>query len=102
MSGIKMRARSKDGVTEVKALMSHPMAVAREDKATGEMKPPHFIKEVTAKLNGKQVMHAWWSAGVSKNPYLAFKVTGASAGDTVSLSWVDNKGDSESKEVKVS
>jgi sulfur-oxidizing protein SoxZ len=78
------------------------MELARKDKATGEMLPPHFIKEVSAKLNGKEVMHAWWSAGVSKNPYLAFKITGANPGDTVTLSWVDNKGETESKDVAVS
>jgi sulfur-oxidizing protein SoxZ len=38
---------------------------------------------------------------VSKNPYLAFKFKGAKAGDAVKLSWVDNKGESDSAEAQV-
>ncbi|MGD8853473.1 MAG: thiosulfate oxidation carrier complex protein SoxZ, partial [Gammaproteobacteria bacterium] len=39
---------------------------------------------------------------VSKNPYLSFKFTGAKAGDSLTLSWVDNKGESDSIETKIS
>ncbi|HIP68010.1 MAG TPA: thiosulfate oxidation carrier complex protein SoxZ, partial [Chromatiales bacterium] len=51
--------------------------------------------------NGKTVMTAYWSGGISKNPYLSFKFKGAKAGDTVKLSWADNMGKSDSAEVKV-
>ncbi|RLA36769.1 MAG: thiosulfate oxidation carrier complex protein SoxZ, partial [Gammaproteobacteria bacterium] len=47
------------------------------------------------------VMTAQWGPAVSKNPYLAFKFKGAKPGDTVKLSWVDNKGKSDSIEAKV-
>jgi sulfur-oxidizing protein SoxZ len=43
-----------------------------------------------------------WGAAVSKNPYLSFKFVGAKAGDTIKLSWVDNKGESDSAETQVS
>jgi sulfur-oxidizing protein SoxZ len=95
---IKIRARIQDGVTEVKALISHPMdnGVAK-DKKTGKLIPAHFIKEVVCKWKGKAVMTAYWSGGVSRNPYIAFKFKGASKGDSVELSWTDNKGESDSR-----
>jgi sulfur-oxidizing protein SoxZ len=47
------------------------------------------------------VMTAQWSGGVSKNPYLSFKFKGGAAGDTVTLSWRDNTGESDSVEAKI-
>jgi len=99
---IRIRAQLKGDVTEVKALMSHEMETGlRKDKKTGEKIPAHFIKEVVCELNGKQVMLANWSVAVSKNPYLSFKIKGANKGDTVKISWNDNKGDSDSAEEKI-
>jgi sulfur-oxidizing protein SoxZ len=96
-SSIKIRAKSKGGETTVKALMTHPMETgARKDSKTGKLIPAHFIQEVVCKHNGTAVLTANWSGGVSKNPYLSFKFSGAAAGDSVELSWTDNKGDSDS------
>ena len=100
--GIKIRAKEKGGVATVKALMSHPMETGgRKDKKTGQAIPAHFIQEVTVALNGQDALTAYWSGGVSKNPYLSVKVSGAKKGDTVKISWVDNKGKSESGESTV-
>ena len=33
---------------------------------------------------------------MSKNPYMSFKFKGAAKGDSLNLSWVDNKGESDS------
>ena len=99
---IRIRAQLKGDVTEVKALMSHSMETGlRKDKKTGEKIPAHFIKEVICEHNGKQVMLANWSVAVSKNPYLSFKFKGASKGDSVKISWNDNKGESDSAEAKI-
>jgi sulfur-oxidizing protein SoxZ len=95
-SNIKIRAKNSNGVTTVKSLMSHEMETGlRKDKKTGEPIPAHFIQEVTAKWKDQVVMTALWSGGVSKNPYLSFKFNGGEAGDTIEISWVDNKGESE-------
>lgn len=102
-STIKMRAKLKDGVTTVKALMSHPMETGlRKDKKTGEPIPAHFIKEVVCTWKDQTVLTANWSGGVSKNPYLSFKFSGAAKGDEIKLSWTDNKdgSDSASTEIK--
>ena len=101
MSSIKLRASNKDGVVTVKALISHPMETGlRKDSKTGEKIPAHFINTVNAEANGKSVMTAYWSGGISKNPYISFKYKGDS-GDKVKLSWADNKGESDSAETAV-
>jgi sulfur-oxidizing protein SoxZ len=74
----------------------------RKDSKTGETVPAHYIQEVKAELNGNTVMTANWGPAVSKNPYLAFSINGAKAGDTLKISWTDNKGETESEETTIS
>ena len=101
-SSIKIRAKDKDGVTTVKALMTHPMETGgRKDKKTGKKIPAHFIQEVVCKHNGATVLTADWSGGVSKNPYISFKFTGGAKGDDVELSWTDNTGKSDTTTGKI-
>jgi len=100
---IRIRAKLKGGETEVKSLMSHVMETGlRKDKKTGKKIPAHFIKEVVCEHNGKQVLLAQWGVAISKNPYLSFKFKGGKKGDTIKISWQDNKGESASAEAKVS
>jgi len=102
MSTIKLRANAKDGVTTVKALVSHPMETGtRKDSKTGEKIPAHFIQEVVCTHNGKAVMTGNLGAAISKNPYFSFSFNGGAAGDKVGLSWVDNKGEKDSDETDV-
>ena len=91
---MKIRATMAGDVADVKVLMNHPMETgARKDAKTGQLVPALFIQEVTATLNGANVLTANFGTGISKNPYLGFKVKGAKAGDKVAVSWVDNTGD---------
>jgi sulfur-oxidizing protein SoxZ len=102
MSTIKIRAKADGDVTTVKTLMSHPMETGlRKDSKTGKMIPAHFITEVNAEHKGNVVMTANWAGGISKNPYLSFKIKGAAAGDTIKISWVDNQGNSDSAEASI-
>ena len=102
MASIKIRAKAKDGVTTVKTLISHPMESGqRKNSKTGEKIPAHHVTEVVAEHNGKQVMIANWGGAISKNPYMSFKFKGAATGDTVKISWVDNKGEGDSAEAEI-
>jgi sulfur-oxidizing protein SoxZ len=99
---IKIRAKEKGGETTVKALITHPMETgARKNSKTGKLIPAHFIQEVVCKHKGATVMTAQWSGGVSKNPYISFKFSGAAKGDELELSWADNKGESDSKTAQI-
>ena len=100
---MKIRAQMEGDSASVKALMNHAMETGqRKDAKTGQLIPAHFIQTVTAQVNGKTVLEALWSAAISKNPFLGFKIKGAKAGDKVTVSWTDNKGDKNSAEASVS
>jgi sulfur-oxidizing protein SoxZ len=91
---MKIRARQKEGITEVKVLMTHPMETGRRKNDFNEVMPAHFIQIVSATLNGKTVLEAQWGTGISKNPYLTFRLKNAKIGDLITVNWVDNKGES--------
>ena len=42
-----------------------------------------------------------WGPAVSKDPYLKFSFKGGKAGDDLKVSWVDNKGTSDSLVAKI-
>ncbi len=98
-SPMRIRATTTDGVTEVKALMSHPMETGLRKGPDGLAVPAKFIQEVTAVHNDKVVLSAQWGAAVSQNPFIQFKFKGGVPGDKVIVSWKDNTGDSRTDEV---
>lgn len=101
MADIKIRAKEKDGVVTVKALMNHIMESGnRKDKKTGKKIPANNITKVVVNAGGKDVVTADWTGAVSKNPYLACKYAGAK-GDTVKVSWEDNQGKTAEAETTV-
>jgi sulfur-oxidizing protein SoxZ len=69
--------------------------------AKGEIVPAHFIQELKFEHNGKNVFVADWGPAVSKDPYVKFSFKGASKGDELRISWVDNKGTSDSTTAKI-
>lgn len=99
---IKVRAKGEGDIVSVKVLVTHPMETGtRKDSKTKEVVPAHFIKEFKAEANGKVVFNGNIGTGVAKNPYFAFKFKGASSGDTIKISWVDSKGESDSTEAVI-
>lgn len=98
---MRMRAAVKDGVTEVRVLMPHPMESGQRKDSFGNPIPAHHITEVTATHNGKVVLSAQFGPSVSKDPYLLFKFQGGVKGDRVAVSWVDNRGERRTDEVQI-
>ena len=99
---IKIRAKSKGEIVTVKVLVTHPMETgARKDGKTNELVPAHFIQELKGEAHGKVVFHANIGTGVARNPYFAFKFKGAGSGDSIRISWVDNLGNSDSREAVI-
>lgn len=97
----RIRATVKDGVAEVRVLMAHEMESGQRKDTAGKLVPAWHITEVTATLNGRPVLRAYWGPAISKNPYLQFRVRGAKPGDRISVSWVDTRGDKRTDEVAV-
>lgn len=98
---MRIRAVEKDGVVEVKALMSHIMETGQRKDSSGNVVPAHFIDLVEAKWNDKVVMNAQWGPAVSRDPFLQFKFKGGKKGDKVTISWKDNKGESRSDTTEI-
>ncbi|HEX7382790.1 MAG TPA: thiosulfate oxidation carrier complex protein SoxZ [Burkholderiaceae bacterium] len=98
---MRIRAQAAGDKATVRVLMSHEMETGQRKDAAGKTIPAWFIQEVAAALNGKTVMTAQWGPSVAKNPYLQFVIKGAKAGDKISISWVDTKGDRRSDEATV-
>ena len=101
MAKIKVRAKTKDGVTQVKALMNHPMETGLRKDKKGEVIPAHYIQQVTCTYGDQTVMTCNWGPAVSKNPYLSFKFNGGAKGDSLTISWVDNQGAEASQDAQI-
>jgi sulfur-oxidizing protein SoxZ len=99
---MKIRATLQGDVADIRILMLHPMETGARRDAKGDIVPQHFIQSVAVTHNGKTVLDAQWSQAVSRNPFLGLRVKGAKAGDKVSITWVDNKGDKRTDEANVS
>ena len=100
-STIRVRATSTGDTTEVQALIQHPMDSGFAKDADGAIIPPHFIRQVTFEHDGKDVFVADWGTAVSKDPYVRFSFKGGNKGDDLKVSWVDNKGASDSTTAKI-
>ena len=99
---MRIRATMAGDVADVKVLMNHIMETGtRKDAKTGQLIPAHFITDVIASVNGTKVLDAGMGGGISKNPYLGFKVKGPKAGDKLVVNWTDNKGDKNTAEATI-
>ena len=98
---MRIRAVAKDGVVNVKVLMSHEMETGQRKDNAGNLVPAHFIQNVTATYNGKVVLSAQWGTAVSKNPFIEFNFKGGQKGERVQITWTDNKGDKRTDEATI-
>jgi sulfur-oxidizing protein SoxZ len=99
---MRIRAQAADGKATVRVLMSHEMETGQRKDSAGNTIPAWHIQQVSARWNGATVMNAQWGPAVAKNPYLQFTVKGAKAGDKISITWLDNRGDNRTDEAVVS
>ena len=100
-ASIKIRAHEIDGQVTVKSVISHPMETGdRKIRKTGRRIPPHYIREIIVSRNRRIVMEAFWGKSISRNPYLSFQIPGR-RGDTITISWLDNRGNSDTATTRV-
>ena len=99
---MRIRAQAQGGNAVVRVLMAHEMETGQRKDSAGKVIPAWHISDVTASLNGKQVLSAEWGPAVAKNPFLQFTIKGAKTGDKIAVTWKDNKGDTRTDEATVS
>jgi sulfur-oxidizing protein SoxZ len=95
--GIKVIAKVKDNVAEVKLLIKHPMQIANAKTN----KTAKYINELLVKHGGKTVYTMYPSVGISENPFIKFMFKGAKEGDKIEVSWKDNTGETEQGEFEL-
>jgi sulfur-oxidizing protein SoxY len=100
-SSIKLRAKLKNNLTEIKAIIIHPMHTGRAKDDFEKIIPAHFIQLLDLQVNGKPAFQMQWGTGIAKNPYLTCYVDNAKLGDKVTLTWHDNLGKTGSGEIVV-
>src|SRR6185503_10675460 len=98
---MRIRVAERDGVVNVKVLMSHEMETGLRKDSSGKIVPAHFISKVTATHQGKTVLSALWGTAVSKNPFLEFNFKGGKKGDKIAVTWEDNKGETRTDETTI-
>ena len=90
---MRIRAQAQGDKTTVRVLVSHEMESGQRKDAAGNVVPAWFIQNISASWNGKTVMSAQWGTAVSKNPFVQFSFRGGNAGEKVTVSWIDSRGD---------
>ena len=99
---IKLSVKMSGGVANVKSLVLHPMETgSRTDPDSGNIVPAQHITQMIFTHNGRQVMVANFSTAVSRDPFFGFSFEGASPGDTLKVSWVDNTGATDEFETQL-
>jgi len=98
----KIRTKTTNGETEILVRIDHPMEDGRRlDPKTQLPIPSHFIQKITFALNSKEFAVADLGSTVSKDPLIKVKISGTKSGDRVKVSWSDNKGIADEKEIVI-
>jgi len=100
MSSIRIKAKDRKGLVDVKCLMKHNMETGLRKDKSGKKIPEHWIQDVTAESNGQVVFSCAFNTSISKDPYLSFAFAGKK-GDSLKISWKDNTGAMDSAETKI-
>jgi len=98
---MRIRATAQGDEVDVRVLMSHEMETGQLKDSSGKVVPAHYIATVTVTHAGKTVLAAEWGPAVSKNPYLQFKFKGGKKGDEITVTWVDNKGETRTDKATI-
>ena len=95
---MRIRAAITSGnLAEVRFLIRHPMESGfRTNKSTGKVFPAHYVQSLKVTHKDRTLFDAQLGTAVSTNPLFHLKFKGAATGDTVTVTWKDNKGESRS------
>ena len=96
---MKIKAKEKNGVVNVKAMFRSLMA----DKEEAEKKKIEvdYITQIVAECNGKVVYEVSTSGFMSENPLIKFKFKGGKKGDKLKFTTTDNHGKTKTGEKKI-
>lgn len=96
MSSIKIRVKRLNGNTQIRTLITHPMENGRNKDKQGQLIPAHHIQELWVEHNDIRVLTSHMAGSISKNPYFDFLLKGGEVGDKITITWIDNKSETDS------
>lgn len=79
---------------EARWIAGHPMETGFRLDDSGQRIPRNIITVVRVLLNDKLILEAQTGTGMSAQPYLAFPLVVPPNGGTVTVEWLDDRGDS--------
>ena len=97
---MKVKAKLKNGVVEVKAMAKHDMTTYNQAEKKGNRDDANFITHISGTVGGVTVFDMSTSQFLSKNPIFKFSFKGEK-GDVLIMTWTDRKGNTETDETKV-
>lgn len=99
---IVIRAKHTKGFTKVRVMITHPMVGYNNlGNKNDDKSRPHYIQDITCSLGEETIMSALCGSYVGKDPFLAFEFKGGNKGETVRITWVDNRGERGSTETVI-
>ncbi len=98
---IRIRAKVKEGRTEVFVLMPHPMETGLRRSESGGVVAAHYITDVQVWCEERMVLDAKLSIAVAKDPLLSFRFLGGRPGDRIRVTWRDSSGEKRTDEARV-
>ncbi len=99
---VKIRATLSGDTLDVRIMAPHVMESGQRRDAQNRLIPAHHIERLVVSMNGKVMVDCELGGAVAKNPLFGFKFRGAKAGDRITVSWVDTKGEKQVDEAVVS
>ncbi|MCK5831791.1 MAG: thiosulfate oxidation carrier complex protein SoxZ [Methylococcales bacterium] len=98
MSSIKIRTKRRNGQTQIRTLITHPMENGRNKDKKKQLIPAHYIQQLWVEHNQVKVMSCNMAGSISKNPFFVFQLIGGNVGDKITITWEDNLGNTDTND----
>ncbi|MEE9321684.1 MAG: thiosulfate oxidation carrier complex protein SoxZ [Granulosicoccus sp.] len=97
MSDIRLKARYRNGITELTLRIDHPMESGLRSDRSGTAIPALYIKSIDVLHGNVALATLTLSSQVSRNPTIVLQLNSPVLGDRVSVKWLDNLGESNTR-----
>ena len=102
LTEIKIKAKQKGDVVNVKAIIKSPMfSPYQAERQKGDRNKADFITHILAKVGANVVFDVTTGPDLSKNPFIQFKYGYEGGGDTLELIVKDNNGRESKTKTKI-
>ncbi|HRQ57685.1 MAG TPA: thiosulfate oxidation carrier complex protein SoxZ [Azoarcus taiwanensis] len=98
---ILIRAAVSNGITEIRMRLTHPMETGQRTDAAGGTIPAHFITRMTVEHNDRVLVSAHMAPSIAADPLFTFRFRGGASGDSIRVSWLDNRGETRSDDALI-